>query len=141
VYSGGLGPQYECCETSMPFVTGRERLFQALFPGNEFINGSPADQQAAEAPLQWFTADALRARRPDFIVTNSNYFDRFLQPGLRRELYPSMTKYFDDLLLGRLGYQVAHDLSTPAAPAWTYPRRLVVLRRADHEQDSTGPAP
>jgi hypothetical protein len=137
VYSGGLGPQYECCETSMPFVTGRERLFQALFPGNEFINGSPADQAAAEAPLQWFTPAALLARDPDFIVTNSNYFDRFLQPGQRRDLYPSMTKYFDDLLLGRLAYRIAHDVSTPAVPAWIYPRRidflqnrLVVLRRA-----------
>jgi len=143
VYSSGLGPQYACCETSMPFVTGRERLFRALFPGNEFINGSPADQVAADASVQWFTPAALRARQPDFIVTNSNYFDRFLEPGLRRELYPSMREYFDDLLLGRLGYEIAHDVRTPAAAAWTYPRkidflqnRLVVLRRARDEQDS-----
>lgn len=137
VYSSGLGPQYACCETSMPFVTGRERLFRKLFPGNEFINGSPADQGAADVALQWYTPSALRARRPDFVVTNSNYFNRFLEPGLRRELYQSMQQYFDDLLLGRLGYEVAYDVSTPAAAAWVYPRqidflqnRLVVLRRA-----------
>ncbi len=137
VYSSGLGPQYACCETSMPFVTGRERLFRSLFPGNEFINGSPADQAAADVALQWYTPSALQARRPDFIVTNSNYFNRFLEPGLRRELYPSMQQYFDDLLLGRLGYEMAYDVGTPAAAAWVYPRqidflqnRLVVLRRA-----------
>ena len=138
VYSSGLGPQYDCCETSMPFVTGRERLFLTLFPGNEFINGSSADQAAAEAQLRWYTQDALRARQPDYIVTNSNYFGRFLEPGLRRELYPSMSQYFDALLNGRLGYEIAYDVSTPAAAGWTYPRkidflqnRLVVLRRAD----------
>ena len=121
----------------MPFVTGRERRFRALFPGNEFVNGSAADQAAADVALQWYTPSALQARRPDFIVTNSNYFNRFLEPGLRRELYPTMQQYFDDLLRGRLGYEAAYDVSTPAAAAWVYPRqidflqnRLVVLRRA-----------
>ena len=138
VYSSGFGPQYGCCEVSMPFVTGRERLFLTLFPGNRFINGSSADQAAAEAQLQWYTKDALRARQPDFIVTNSNYFGRFLEPGLRRELYPSMKEYFDELLGGRLGYEIAYDVSTPAAADWIYPReidflqnRLVVLRRQE----------
>jgi hypothetical protein len=118
-------------------VTGRERLFRKLFPGNGFINGSRADQAAADAAVQWYTPPALRVRRPDFIVTNSNYFNRFLEPGLRRDLYPSMRQYFDDLLAGRLGYEIAYDVSTPTAAAWTYPRRidflqnrLVVLRRA-----------
>lgn len=148
VYSSGLGPQYDCCETSMPFVTGRERLFRKLFPGNVFINGSPVDQAAADALVQWYTPAALRVRRPDFIVTNSNYFDRFLEPGLRRDLYPSMREYFDDLLRGRLGYQVAYDVSTPAAAAWIYPRkidflqnRLVVLRRVPDEQDAAALVP
>jgi hypothetical protein len=48
-----------------------------------------------------------------------------------------MPQYFDDLLAGRLGYEIAYDVSTPTAAAWTYPRRidflqnrLVVLGRA-----------
>jgi hypothetical protein len=137
VYSSGFGPQYACCESGMPFVTGRERLFRALFPGNEFINGSPADQAAADAPLKWFTPEALQSRRPDFIVTNSNYFGRFVEPGPRRDLYPSMRDYFEALLSGRMGYEIAYDVSTPAAPWWAYPRsidflqnRQIVLRRA-----------
>jgi hypothetical protein len=120
----------------MPFVTGRERLFRTLFPDNEFINGSADDQAAAEIRLQWYTKEALQARQPGYIVTNSNYFGRFLEPGLRRELYPSMAQYFDELLHGQLGYEIAYDVSTPAPAGWIYPRkidflqnRVVVLRR------------
>lgn len=136
VYSTGLGPQYACCETSMPFVTGRERLFARLFPGDEFINGSIADQAAADQLVQWFTPEALHQRHPCYVVTNSNYFGRFLEPGLRSDLYPSVRDYYRQLLEEQLGYEITLDVSTPAPPPWAYPRkidflenRLVVLER------------
>lgn len=145
VYSTGLGSQYACCETPMPFVTGRERLFAKLFPGDEFINGTLADQAAADWPVQWFTPAALHARQPSYLVTNSNYFYRFLSPGLRGDLYPSMREYFGQLLDERLGYEIVLDVSTPTPPRWAYPRnidflqnRLVVLRRTARVASAAG---
>ena len=47
------------------------------------------------------------------------------------------------LLGGRLGYEIAYDVNTPAAADWIYPReidflqnRLVVLRRVRHAPNS-----
>jgi hypothetical protein len=112
---------------TVPFVTGRERLFQRIFPGNDFVNGSQATRQAAEERVRWFSAAELARRAPDFVVVDSLYYDRFVQPGLRSELYPEMRAYFTDLLAERAGYRIVLDRRSPSVPALVYPRAIDFL--------------
>ena len=135
IYTFGLGPHYACCETQMPFVTGRERLFAMLFAGNATVSGTPEELARAERQVSWFTPQALAAREPCYIVTDSNYYARFVDPGPRRELYPDVERYFSMLLAEKLGYRIVLDLRAPPPAIWMYPReidflqnRLVVLR-------------
>lgn len=123
--------------TAMPFVTGRERLFQQVFAGDAFVNGSEQRQRELEAPIAWYTIAALAARAPDYVVVNSLYYDRFLQPGPRRDLYPSLVEFFTALLGETAGYRIAFDARSPSVPPWVYPRdvdfldnRATVLQRA-----------
>jgi hypothetical protein len=113
--------------TPMPFVTGRERLFERVFPGNTFINGSEATRRAAEERMQWYSIAELTRRGPDYVIVNSLYYDRFLQPGLRRDLYPSMREFFDTLLAERTPYRIVFDRRSPPVPALVYPRDIDFL--------------
>jgi hypothetical protein len=36
-------------------------------------------------------------------------------------------KYYSDLIDGKLGYHVTFDRTTPATPAWVYPREIDFL--------------
>jgi hypothetical protein len=139
-YSPGdtVGAATGFATTAMPFVTGRERLFRRVFAGDPFVNGSAERQQELEQPIAWYAPGALAARAPDYVVVSSLYYDRFLQPGPRRELYPSMVVFFEALLGERSGYRIAFDARSPSVPAWVYPRdidfldnRATVLQRAD----------
>jgi hypothetical protein len=108
----------------MPFVTGRERLFEMLFPNNEFINGTAEDQLRMEEDIAWFTEDELYERQPDFIVLDDLYYQRFIQPGIRQDLYPSMHEYFDSLLNEQYTYQIVFDQESQDVPVWVYPREI-----------------
>jgi 4-amino-4-deoxy-L-arabinose transferase-like glycosyltransferase len=114
-------PELQAHVTVMPFVSGRERLFEVLFPNNEFINGTEADHSIAEANMAWFSESELIAREPDYVVVNSLFYQRFIQPGIRRDLYPSMDEYFSSLLSGKFPYQVVFDQESEKIPAWVYP--------------------
>ena len=135
IYSAGLFPSDFCCVTPMPFLTGRERLFNRLFAGDESVTGPPEAQVREERLLPWFTGEALAARQPYYIVTNSNFYGRFQGAGDRARLYPEVRAYFSQLLSGRLGYTVIVDQRALSAPCWAYPQnidfldnRLVVLK-------------
>jgi peroxiredoxin len=124
--------------TTMPFVTGRERLFAEVFPGNRFVLGSEEVQRKHEAQVDWFSAAELRRRDPDFLVVSSLYYERFLEPGRRRDLYPSIHAYFEDLLAEHTPYRIVLDRHSSAVPWWIYPRaidfldgRSTVLAKAD----------
>ena len=108
----------------MPFVTGRERLFEILFPNNEFINGTPEDRSRAEEKIAWFSETELTTRKPDYVVVNSLYYQRFMQPGIRRDLYPSMQEYFSALLGEKFPYQIVFDQESQNVPAWVYPKDI-----------------
>jgi hypothetical protein len=147
IYVFGFGPHYSCCETQMPFVTGRERLFAKLFPGDRYVSGTPETLARTERQVSWFTSQALAARQPCYIVTNSNYYARFVDSGPRRDLYPDVARYFSMLLAETLGYRIVLDLRAPPPPIWMYPRdidflrnRLVVLRseQSDAERCRAG---
>lgn len=117
-------PEVEAQVTVMPFVTGRERLFETLFPGNEFINGTEADWLRAEQNIAWFSETKLLERRPDYVVVNSLYYQRFTQPGIRRDLYPSMYQFFGSLLNEEFSYQIVFEHESKNVPAWVYPKDI-----------------
>lgn len=117
-------PELQANVTVMPFATGRERLFEFLFPNNEFINGTQEDHWIAEANIAWFTESELIARQPDYVVINSLYYQRFTQPGIRQDLYPSMDEYFSSLLSEKFPYHIVFDQESESVPVWVYPREI-----------------
>jgi hypothetical protein len=117
-------PEIQVQITVMPFVTGRERLFELQFPNNEFINGTEEDRLIAEENIAWFSEAELTARRPDYVVVNSLYYQRFTQPGIRRDLYPSMYEYFSSLLSENFAYHIVFDQESQRVPAWVYPKEI-----------------
>jgi hypothetical protein len=127
VYSAGGYAQPPLRATPMPFVTGRERLFARVFPGDVFINGSDVAQHEAEERTRWYSIAELTHRDPDYVIVNSLYYDRFLEPGRRRDLYPSMREFFDVLLAGRSPYRIVFDRRSPPVPAVIYPREIDFL--------------
>jgi hypothetical protein len=131
-------PEVKAKVTVMPFVSGRERLFEVLFPHNEFINGTTEDHLIAEKNIGWFSEVELTARKPDYVVINSLYYQRFTQPGIRRDLYPSMKEYFSFLLSEKLPYRIVFDEESQKVPSWVYPKdidfthnRVTILVRND----------
>jgi hypothetical protein len=131
-------PEVKAKVTVMPFVTGRERLFERLFPGNTFINGTEADRLVAEERIAWFSEEKLMRRKPDYIILDSLYYQRFIQPGMRRDLYPTMYEFFDSLLNEQFSYHIVFDQESKDVPAWVYPQsidfthnRLTILARTE----------
>jgi hypothetical protein len=132
-------PEVQAKVTVMPFVTGRERLFEVLFPDTAFINGTEGDRLRAEEKIAWFSEEKLMRRSPDYIVVDSLYYQRFIQPGIRHDLYPSMYDYFDALLSEKFSYHIVFDQESKKVPAWVYPKdidfthnRVTIL--ASHER-------
>jgi hypothetical protein len=117
-------PEVHADVTVMPFVTGRERLFEVLFPNNEFINGTQEDEKQAEHDVAWFTKAELYQRHPDYVVIDSLYYQRFMDLGIRRDLYPSMYEYFDSLLQEKYAYRIVFDQESHPVPSWVYPREI-----------------
>jgi 4-amino-4-deoxy-L-arabinose transferase-like glycosyltransferase len=117
-------PEVQAKVTAMPFVTGREELFELLFPENVFINGTEADRLRAGEKIAWFSEEELMRRNPNYIVVDSLYYQRFIQPGIRRDLYPSMYEYFDALLSEEFSYEIVFDQESKKVPAWIYPKDI-----------------
>jgi len=130
-------------ETTMPFVSGRERLFEHLFKGNPYIVGSDTDRRRADEMVRWYSLEELKRRNPDFLAIDSLYYRRFIEQGIRRELYPSIAEFYQALLEQRYPYEVVFDRESTAVPAWIYPRdidflhnRITILARKKPTPDT-----
>ena len=66
-------------------------------------------------------------RKPDYIVVNSLYYNRFIEPGLKRDLYPTITNYFQQLLAEQYLYKIVFDEESKHAPKWVYPHEIDFL--------------
>lgn len=117
-------PGVQVRETTTPFVTGRERLFEYLFKGNTFIVGYESDITKLDERVRWYSLEELIIRDPDFIAIDSLYYNRFVEPGLRRELYPSMYEFYQALLDEQYPYEIVFDRTSKEIPAWIYPRDI-----------------
>ena len=73
---------------------------------------------------------------------NSLYYQRFTQPGIRRDLYPSMYQFFDSLLNEEFSYQIVFDHESKNVPAWVYPKDMdfthnrVIILASSEDQSS-----
>jgi hypothetical protein len=125
-------------QVTMPFVTGRERLFERLFPGNTFINGPPDVRTRTDRMVSWYSVESLVQRNPDYLIVNSLYYERFTQPGIRGDLYPTIRDYFQSLLDEEYGYEIVLDRESVEVPALLYPQeidflhnRVTILKKRD----------
>ena len=114
-------------EAVTPHVSGRERIFEQIFPNNPFIVGSEDDRKSEDQQVNSYTLPELMKRKPDFIAMNSLYYDRFIEPGLKRDLYPTMTNYFQELLAQQYPYKIVFDEESKDAPSWAYPHEIDFL--------------
>jgi hypothetical protein len=74
--------------------------------------------------IRWYSLEELTIRKPDFIAIDSLYYQRFIEPGLRRELYPSMAEFYQALLDGQYPYEMVFDKESKTIPVWIYPREI-----------------
>jgi 4-amino-4-deoxy-L-arabinose transferase-like glycosyltransferase len=114
-------------EVLTPYVTGRERLFRYIFKGNTFINGSEDNTKEVDEMVSWYSLEKLTERQPDFVVIDSLYYHRFTEPGLRRDLYPSMNHFYQALLNEEYPYEIVFDQETRSVPVWIYPQDIDFL--------------
>jgi hypothetical protein len=77
-------------------------------------------------------------RKPDFVAFNSLYYNRFTEPGLKQDLYPTMNNYFKQLLAEQYPYKIVYNEESKHAPGWVYPHeidflynRVTILARKD----------
>jgi hypothetical protein len=114
-------------ETTSPNVSGRERIFARIFNNDPFIVGSEEDRKNEEQKIAWYSLQELMKRKPDFIGFNSLYYNRFTEPGLKQDLYPTMNDYFQQLLAEKYPYKIVFDEESKHAPRWVYPREIDFL--------------
>jgi hypothetical protein len=136
-------PGVEVREKISPFVTGRERLFEQLFAGNRFVVGSEDYNRKVDEMVKWYSLENLLIRNPDFVVADSRYYQRFTEPGLRRDLYPSMAAYYQTLFSEQNLYEIVYDDQSKSVPAWIYPQdidflqhRTTIFARKEHITES-----
>jgi hypothetical protein len=125
-------------ETITPHVSGRERIFAQIFHNDPFVVGSEADRKSEDQQVASYSLQELIKREPDFIAINSLYYNRFIEPGLKRDFYPTMNNYFQQLLAGQYPYKIVFDEESKHAPKWVYPHeidflynRVTILARKD----------
>lgn len=107
-------------EISSPNVSGRNRIFDQIFKGAPFIVGYKEDQRREDEMVNWYSLFELSKRQPDFISVNSLFYNRFMEPGLKRDLYPSMYQYFRELIHEQYFYQIVFAQESKQSPAWIY---------------------
>jgi Dolichyl-phosphate-mannose-protein mannosyltransferase len=130
----------------MPRISGRVRLFNDILADDSLVTGRISRFEGNDSNVEWYTADALATRSPDYIWIVSDYYERFFSDVLK-DYYPGLRQYFADLLEEKLNYAIAYDAATPEVPWWIYPQeidalgnRITILQRRT-QPPSGGPGP
>jgi Dolichyl-phosphate-mannose-protein mannosyltransferase len=107
----------------MPHITGRVERFKKIFEGNRWVTDN-IKREGIGHDHEWFTAETLTQRRPDFISINS-----LAETDANKE-------FFAALWNEKLPYRIVFDGESKMSPAWVYPRhidflhnRMTVLKR------------
>jgi hypothetical protein len=77
--------------------------------------------------VEWYSLRNLFRRKPDFVVADSRYYQRFTKPGLRRDLYPSMAAFYQALFSEQNSYEIVYDDESKPVPSWIYPQDIDFL--------------
>ena len=101
----------------MPHVTGRGERFEALFEGNEWVQGKTALHEP-HVDESIFNLHCLIDRNPDVISVYSGDVN-----------VPSneVRSYYADLLGERYPYKIVFDRKSPPVSQWLYPRSIDFL--------------
>ncbi|HRJ70728.1 MAG TPA: glycosyltransferase family 39 protein [Terrimicrobiaceae bacterium] len=107
-------PERKLQVTRMPFNVGQVALFDKIFANDRWVQDR-VDQDRAQKDAGWFTAEALKARNPDFITVSS----------IDQE--ETTKEFYRQLIEGELGYRVVFAGETEPLPVWVYPQRTEFL--------------
>jgi len=101
----------------MPHVNGRGAMFEALFEGNEWVEGKTALHEG-HFDESIFNLKCLLERNPDVISVYSGDAN-----------VPSKTvrSYYSDLISEKYPYKIVFDRKSPPVPQWLYPRSIDFL--------------
>ncbi|NEO37862.1 MAG: phospholipid carrier-dependent glycosyltransferase [Moorea sp. SIOASIH] len=136
-------PEVILTEQRMPDISGRKKKFSRLFKDNPWIMARLQwsthirwEKEDKEEDTQWYTLERLIDRKPDYIAVNSRYYNRFIVR-LKND-YPSLYKFFSDLLEENYPYHIVFDRESPKVPGWIYPKtidfiqnRMVIFAKND----------
>lgn len=111
-------PSGNVLDLRLPDVNGRAELFGKIF-GNDSWVKQYARQAEGDPNLNLFTSAELLKRNPDVIAVHSADY---------RMRIPRIRNFYDDLLNGKTGYQIALDAKTLEPPRWIYPHTIDFLR-------------
>lgn len=118
-------PGLEASFARAPVISGRSRLLGEV--AEDLGVTEELARNEGEERVDWYAEAALLARQPDYVASNSLYYDRFYAPPMDR-LYPEMAAFYDGLLGEQYCYRTVFDRRSPDAPAWVYPRKIDFLR-------------
>lgn len=132
-----LIPGINLKQEKMPFLTGRRRIFEQLFPPDSWVVAEVRRRRKRDLEVGWYTLEQLNKRHPDYIAVDSLYYQRFLtqKPSI---LYPSIKEFYKNLLEERYPYKIVFDRAAQTIPSWLYPQRIkfvdnriTILARSD----------
>jgi len=109
----------------MPFISGRARLLGSLFSEDSWARGRMAQTDRLQDE-SWYSLEQLMVRRPQYIAINSLHYERFTQ-SKTGDLYPSIKKFFVELIRGKYPYQIVFDRESKKSPPWVYPKKIDFL--------------
>ena len=113
----------------MPYINGRNKLFADILAANPLVKQISETNIRNEAKAeQWYSSEQLLKRQPDYIAIDSLYYSRFIDDeSLIANYYPTMGRFFIDLLNEKYPYKIVFDKETKVTPIWIYPREIDFL--------------
>jgi hypothetical protein len=110
---------------SMPAISGRRKQFEKIFSSNVIFKKVLKEIEKDDNE-EWYSSDQLMNRRPEYIAIDSLYYRRFLATEIG-DFYPSIRKYFRELLDEQYPYKIVFDKKSKKYAKWIYPRRIDAL--------------
>jgi len=109
----------------MPFISGKARLLGPLFREDLWVREIIAQTERLQDE-SWYSLERLMIRQPEYIAINSLYYERFID-SKTGDLYPSIEKFFAELIGEKYPYKIVFDRESKKPPTWVYPQKIDFL--------------